>query len=394
MSGAIAIIPARGGSKGIPRKNARLLCGLPLVTYTIRAAIESRVFESVVLTTDDALIADIGRMEGCAVVIRPDRLAQDATSTEPVMEHALAEVESDGRAPFDSVWLLQPTSPLRGADDIRAAAMILDTGFDAVVSVTDEHVFHWAPDDSGGITPLYDLALRPRRQDMQPNYRENGAVYAVRRGVWDETRLRAAGRVAPLVLPANQSVEIDDEADWRLVEATLNAESSRISSIADCLPDCVQGIVFDFDGVFTDNTVTVSESGAESVVCSRSDGWGVAEMARLGIPMVVISTESNPVVAMRCRKLGIECVQGAVDKTEALLLWLARTGVEPSASVFMGNDVNDLGCFGLVGSIVVPADAHPLVRARANAITRANGGRGAIRELTDAILQKVGDSRA
>lgn len=224
MLKSLAIIPARGGSKGVVRKNARPLDGIPLVTHTIRAAMKAGVFAVVAVSTEDAEIAEIARREGCTVIDRPEELAADCALTEPVMEHALNAVEAAGGGPFDSVWLLQPTSPLRvAADIVDAAAVFSEDGVDAIISVVADHSFLWTGTvgPHGRLEPDYDLAARPRRQDRPPVWRENGAIYAVRRELWDRARVRAAGVIAGFEMPADRSLEIDTEADWRLAEAAL-----------------------------------------------------------------------------------------------------------------------------------------------------------------------------
>lgn len=145
-------------------------------------------------------------------------------------------------------------------------------------------------------------------------------------------------------------------------------------------------LVLDFDGVLTDNTVTVTSDGVESVTCWRGDGIGTAALGAAGVPVVVLSKERNPVVRVRCDKLGLECHQGVDDKASALLALLAERGIAPADTAYVGNDTNDLGPLGLVGLPIVVADAHPDMLASAAYITTAPGGRGAVREVCDRIL--------
>lgn len=225
----VAIIPARGGSQGVPHKNVRVVAGLPLVVHSIRAAIDSGVFATVSVSTDDDEIAVISANAGATVVRRPSELASDTAPTEPVIGHALRELEGDGDR-FDVVWLLQATSPLRTSGEIRRAAELIDEpDFDAVVSVREDYSFFWEPSDDGTRTvqPTYDLAARPRRQEMPPRYVENGALYAVKREMWDAHGVRAAGRIAPLVMTSEHSVDVDVESDIAVVEAIMQLEGGR-----------------------------------------------------------------------------------------------------------------------------------------------------------------------
>jgi YrbI family 3-deoxy-D-manno-octulosonate 8-phosphate phosphatase len=148
----------------------------------------------------------------------------------------------------------------------------------------------------------------------------------------------------------------------------------------------ITAIAFDFDGVFTDDRVIVSESGEESVVCSRSDGMGVGLLRSAGIRMIIISKERNGVVAARARKLSLDVVQGCDDKLPELVRWMASIGVGPAETAFMGNDVNDIDCMRHVGLSIAPRDAHRDVLAIARLVTERPGGRGAIREVADGIL--------
>lgn len=146
-------------------------------------------------------------------------------------------------------------------------------------------------------------------------------------------------------------------------------------------------VAFDFDGVFTDNTVWVDESGVESVRCWRGDGLGLAALKRLGVDTVVISTEVNPVVSARCRKLAIRCHQACDDKIGTLNTIVHEIGCSLDETAFVGNDINDLVCLEEVGIPMVVADSHPDVRAAATHITRSRGGKGAVREICDLIVQ-------
>jgi N-acylneuraminate cytidylyltransferase len=149
----------------------------------------------------------------------------------------------------------------------------------------------------------------------------------------------------------------------------------------------VQAIAFDFDGVFTDDRVWVSETGEETVVCSRSDGMGIGLLRDAGVHMIIISKERNPVVSARAKKLSLEVIQGCDEKLPEFVAWLTRIGVEIGHSAFMGNDINDLECMRHTGLAIAPGDAHPSAIACARYVTVRPGGNGAIREVADAIHQ-------
>jgi len=145
-------------------------------------------------------------------------------------------------------------------------------------------------------------------------------------------------------------------------------------------------IVFDFDGVMTDNRVLVLQDGTEGVFCNRSDGLGLGMLKAAGVPMLVLSKEQNPVVAARCRKLGLECVQGIDDKLGTLRRMLGERGIAPETVAYVGNDLNDVECMAFVGVPIAVADAYPAALRVAKAVTTKPGGHGAVREVCDWIL--------
>ncbi|QDU71393.1 3-deoxy-D-manno-octulosonate 8-phosphate phosphatase KdsC [Mucisphaera calidilacus] len=154
------------------------------------------------------------------------------------------------------------------------------------------------------------------------------------------------------------------------------------------LPSPVRALICDFDGVLTDNRVIVREDGLESVVCDRSDGLGLQMVRDAGVAVGVLSKERNPVVAARCKKLGIECVQGIDDKLPKLRSWAERLGFGLDSVVYVGNDVNDVACIEASGCGVAVADAYEPALAAADFVLERRGGFGAVRELCDLILAR------
>ena len=148
----------------------------------------------------------------------------------------------------------------------------------------------------------------------------------------------------------------------------------------------VKAVIFDFDGVFTDNRVIVSTTGEEFVICDRGDGMGTNLLAAAGIKMLILSKEQNAVVSSRGKKLNIEVIQGCDDKLPELIKWLQKNNVDAQQAAYIGNDINDLECLRHVGVAVIPADAHHSVINTATWILQHNGGRGAIREFADVLL--------
>ena len=162
------------------------------------------------------------------------------------------------------------------------------------------------------------------------------------------------------------------------------------------LEECIRAVrlvAFDFDGVFTDNMVYVFQDGSEAVRCFRGDGIGLRKLERMGIETIIISTETNPVVSARSRKLGIRCVQGCKDKRAALETIIQEMSLSLAQVAFVGNDVNDLPCLTCVGLPIVVQDAHPDVVPHARYQTRARGGHGAVREVCDLFERVLASKR-
>jgi len=148
--------------------------------------------------------------------------------------------------------------------------------------------------------------------------------------------------------------------------------------------------VFDFDGVFTDNRVWTNGRGEEIVACSRSDGLGLRRLDEVGVQYLIVSTETNPIVSARARKLGIECLQGVDDKLEVLYDQAESRGISLEETAFVGNDVNDAPCLGAVGLAVVPADAWPEAAALSRWVLTRRGGEGCVREFCDSVWRAKG----
>ena len=221
----VCVIPARGGSKGVPRKNLRLLAGIPLLAHTIRHARAAACVGRIVVSTDDHEIAAVARSEGADVVERPPALSTDAAGSESAIAHALGVLAGEHYVP-DVVVFLQCTSPFRAPGDIDAAAQpVLAGDADSVLSVVPFHGLLWERDAEGVVRAVnFDPARRPRRQDMTPRFVENGSIYVFTRQLFDLTGVRLGGRARLYVMDNTAAVDIDSEDDLRLAEALLVAK--------------------------------------------------------------------------------------------------------------------------------------------------------------------------
>jgi YrbI family 3-deoxy-D-manno-octulosonate 8-phosphate phosphatase len=373
----VVVIPARGGSKGIPGKNLARVGGRPLVVRAVQAALAASLVDTVIVSTDDPDIAAVARAAGARVVVRPDELSGDTASSESALLHALTQLEAQP----DVTVLVQCTSPFIGAEQLDAAVQrVLDGPEDVVFSALESHEFQWAESNGTVVGVGHSASFRPRRQDRAPHFRETGAFYVMRTAGLVDSGHRFFGRIGVQPVPLAHATEVDTLDDLALVRA--------LASVVDRPePLDVDALVTDFDGVHTDDRAYLSQDGTESVAVSRSDGMGIALLKKAGVPVLILSTEVNPVVRARADKLGVPVLHGVADKAAVLEKWLHDAGWDPARVAYVGNDVNDLGCLALVGWPIATPDAHPSVLAAARLVLTRHGGDGAIREVCDLILQ-------
>lgn len=224
----LCVIPVRGGSKGIPRKNVRDLGGKPLMAWTVEQAVNAKIGLDVVVSTDDEEMADVARQYGADVpFMRPADLAEDTTATEPVVAHAINFRTAQGRKP-SAVVLLQVTSPLRQPDTLdRAVNQFLETGVDSLVGVVPTPPFLWRLGNEATGTPVvaeYDFENRPRRQELTPEqipYRENGSLYVSKPELYLNNNNRLGGKIGLFILDELEGVDIDTELDFALAEQQM-----------------------------------------------------------------------------------------------------------------------------------------------------------------------------
>jgi N-acylneuraminate cytidylyltransferase len=386
----LAVIPARGGSKGIPGKNLLPIGGLPLVARSVLAARHAGRVTRVVVSTDDPGIEQIARQYQADVVQRPAAISGDRASSESALLHVLDVLRETEDYHPDLLVFLQCTSPLTEPEDIDGTiGTLIDRQADSALAAVPFHYFLWKENADGSADGVdHDKSVRPMRQDRQPEYLEAGSVYVMRTEGFRRAEHRFFGKTVLHPTPARRRWEIDEPADLPIAEAM--ARTNEKLDAADRLPPRPAGLVFDFDGVFTDNKVWVTQEGLEAVACDRRDGMGISHLRRTGLPMLVLSSEVNPVVMARCKKLQLDCLHGHQTKLGALTDWMASNDLPAERVIYVGNDINDVDCMGAVGCPVAVADATEPARSAARIILHSNGGNGAVREVTDMILQKLG----
>lgn len=375
----VAVIPARGGSKGVPLKNISTVGQRPLVARAVESCMDAASVDSVVVSTDSDAIAEVAEQAGALIVRRPDELAGDTASSESALLHTLDVLATDGEKPDVTVFV-QCTSPFIDPVTIDSAvSSILADEADSVFSAVRTHEFLWriAPEGARGIN--HDHQYRPRRQDREAHFRETGAFYAFRTEGFREHQHRFFGRIGVQEVPEAHALEVDTPEDLDVVRAlaTLVDQPSPLD---------VDAVVTDFDGVHTDDGAQVDQDGRETVTVSRSDGMGVRLLLEADVRFCILSTETNPVVSARATKLRVPVAQGVRDKRSALLTWMDDEGLDPARVAYVGNDVNDLGGMSVVGWPIAVADSHPRVLAAARLVLSRPGGAGAVREVCERVL--------
>ncbi|MFD9437522.1 cytidylyltransferase domain-containing protein [Streptomyces sp. NPDC060006] len=414
----LAVIPARGGSKGVPAKNLLPVGGVPLVARAVRECRAARLVTDVVVSTDDQAIAAAAREAGAEVVLRPAAIAGDTATSEAAVLHAMEVHEARHGSTVDAVLLVQCTSPFIVREDIDSVAgAVVENGADTALTVAPFHGFIWRDADDapaavdtgrtrsvggavavacatatdGGHGVNHDKSFRPRRQDRPQDLLETGAAYAMDAAGLREHKHRFFGRTELVRTDPARVLEIDDPHDLARARALAPLFDANRPGALPTAED-IDAVVLDFDGTQTDDRVLIDSDGKEFVSVHRGDGLGIAALRRSGLSMLILSTEQNPVVAARARKLKIPVLHGIDRKDLALKQWCEEQGIAPERVLYVGNDVNDLPCFALAGWPVAVASAHDVVRGAARAVTTVPGGDGAIREIASWILGPSLDS--
>ncbi len=375
----IGIIPLRAGSKGIPQKNRKKLLGRPLFTWVLAEAIFSSL-DIVYVFTDDVWIeeyvaSNYGWTGKVKAVKRSTESATDTASTEMAMK----ELAESLNYKFDSITLLQATSPLTTKADINESIRMIESGYDSVLSVVKTHRFIWTKD---GKSVNYDYAKRPRRQDFDGTLIENGAVYTAKKEIFKNGGNRLGGKIGVLEMEEDTLVEIDSLSDFTIIESLIVSRLKENKK-----PARIKAMVFDVDGVLTDATVAYTSSGEGSKSFSFVDGMGFELLREHGVTPIVITSEQSEIVAQRMKKLKVENVHLGVKDKYALLTHLSSTlGVTKNEIAYMGDDINDLAGICASGWGICPDNAVVAVKTQADHILKKRGGEGAAREAIEFII--------
>lgn len=380
----VAFIPVRGGSKSIPMKNIKPINGKPLLYWTAKAACDCKYIDKVYVATDSEKIKETvesfkrgfeEKMFFKAEVIgRTVESASDTASTE------FAMLEFADNYEFDNIVLIQATSPLLTSDDLnRGFEAFLEEKTDSVLSVVPQKRFHWGKDADGYAYPTnYDVFHRPRRQDFDSYFVENGAFYITSKSGLIKSKNRVSGNIKAVEMKEDTFFEIDEPSDWVIVEAIMKKNGivakEEIPEIKMFLTDC--------DGCLTDGGMYYSECGDELKKFNTRDGMGFALLKKKGIITGIITSEDVELNRRRAEKLNLDIVEvGCKDKVSVFKRICQERGIDTKNVVYVGDDINDMEVIKLAGLGCCPSDAIPQVIELADFVTKAKGGEGVIREV-------------
>ena len=378
----LVVIPARGGSKGVPNKNLAQVGNIPLVSRSIRSARPLGPSALVVVSTDSHDIAAVARHEGAHVILRPAALSGDEATSESALQHVLEMVSADMEARPRKLIMMQCTSPFTLTVTLRDTIAALDD-YDCVITASIDKSFRWCRSSDGRVVGVGhdERKQRQRRQDLGMRWKESGALYGMRTEGFLESGNRFFGEIGIVETPPERTLEIDTSSELRtaqLLAPWLDSEDTDRELFRG-----IQALAFDIDGVMTENGVIVSPTGEGGALYSGADGIGIEFLRDHGAKLVILTKERGDITTRRGDKAQIPVIGSLDNKGEALGKWAADNGLEMSMIAFVGNDPDDLDVFGKVGLPCCPADAHPLVRQSVRLILCSPGGVGAFGELAE-----------
>ncbi|WMJ73281.1 HAD hydrolase family protein [Cytophagaceae bacterium ABcell3] len=379
---SVAIIPLRKGSKGIPGKNTKKLLGRSLYQWVLSEAIFSDLDEIYIFSDDPELKARVEKdylwTDKVKFWERSKCSATDTASTEAGMLELAESLNYD----FDIFCLLQATSPFTKSEDINAVLNKLkNKEADSVLTVVNSKRFIWSED---GESLNYKYMERPRRQDFQGLFIENGAVYAIKKDVYLETKNRLGGNIALVEMSEETFTEIDEPSDWTVVEQLLHNRLIQGKN----LQSKTKALVLDVDGVFTGGNVLTGPDGELAKSFSLRDGMGFEIARENQLMLIVITSEDSPIVDRRMEKLKIENYYKGVKDKYALLDQICKiNNIRRCEIAYVGDDINDLANMLSVNWSLTPNNAVEKIKFSADFVLQSQGGDKAIREAIEMILK-------
>lgn len=387
----VAFIPVRGGSKSIPLKNIKPINGKPLVYWSIRAACNCKYIETVYVATDSDKIKETIKsfksilgtklFDKVKIIDRSPETACDTASTE------LALLEFANNYDFDNIILIQATSPLLSSNDLdKGFEVFSEKDTDSVLSVVRQKRFHWGNDKYGFAHPTnYDIFNRPRRQEFEGYFVENGAFYISSKENLVKSQNRISGNIKIVEMNEDTFFEVDEPSDWIIIEALM--KKNRITVSNEILD--IKMFITDCDGCLTDGGMYYAESGDELKKFNTRDGVGFSLLKERGIITGIITSENVDLNRRRAEKLKLDILEsGCKDKVAAVKKYSKKYNIPMKNICYIGDDINDLETIKIVGFGCCPADAIAEIKKEAKYIANSKGGQGVIREIVDKIIKE------
>ncbi len=384
----VAFIPVRGGSKSIPLKNIKMICGKPLVYWVVKAACECEYIDKVYVSTDNEKIrntvinfqnkSNIMNIK-VEVIERSEESASDTASTESAMLEFAKKYE------FENIVLIQATSPLLKSNDLnRGFISFNNEHVDSVLSVVRQKRFIWKEDVNSFYNAMnYDIFKRPRRQEFEGYLVENGAFYITSKKALLKTKNRISGNIKVIEMDENSFLEIDEPSDWEIIEGIMLREKIRKN---DVVP--IKMFLTDCDGCLTDAGMYYSENGDELKKFNSKDGMGFKILREYGIITGIITGEDRKLNKRRAEKLHLDILEdGCEDKVTAIKMYCDKRGINLKNVCYIGDDINDIEALKVVGFSCCPQDAVDKVKSIVDFVAKSKGGEGVIREVVEQLLK-------
>lgn len=383
----IAFIPVRGGSKSIPLKNIKLFCGKPLVCWNIEALENCDAVDEIIIATDSQEIENTIKefnYKKVRIYQRSAENASDTASTESVM---LEYIQNKKLYPDTIFILVQATSPLtQSIHFAEALQMYQENHFDSILSCVRNKRFFW---NSNGTSLNYDFQNRPRRQNFEGMFMENGAFYINTVKNILDSKNRLSGKIGIYEMPEYTATEIDEPDDWIILENLMYRHILR-NQKQDYRK--IKLFLADVDGTLTDAGMYYSENGDELKKFNTRDGLGFRLLKEAGVKTGIITSENTKIVENRAKKLNIDYLyQGQLDggKLNIAKVICKKENISLDEVAYIGDDVNCIDLLSAVGFAACPADAHSQVKAIPGIVQmQLNGGEGCVREWIDIILER------
>jgi YrbI family 3-deoxy-D-manno-octulosonate 8-phosphate phosphatase len=383
----VVFIPVRGGSKSIPLKNIKPFLGKPLVYWTVKAACDCSFIDKVYVSTDsDEIIKTVNGFgfKKTEIVKRSADTATDSASTESAM------IEFAKNNSFDSIVLVQATSPLLEASDLTAAInQYIEKSADSLLSVVRQRRFCWGYKGDFAIPINYEPLRRPRRQDWDGFLVENGAFYITSRQRLIDTQCRISGNIDLFEMKEDTYFEIDEKADWVIAEML---KRKRLDEIKHKSPgfNNINLLISDVDGVLTDAGMYYSVDGDVLKKFNTKDGKGIELLRTAGIRFMILTSEDTRIVEKRGLKLKADFVFTNVKDKKSFLYDFFQKNEEFSfqTTAYIGDDINDMESMAQSCFSATPADGIQSLKSFADYICVNKGGCGCVRELCDLILSR------